>query len=294
MGPASTATCEVSHIFGSFGEHNYWIQADTDAQVPESNENNNISGPNTINILKDSDFDSVGDPNDNCLDEPNPGQENAVHPGTPLGDACEDPDADEVFDSADNCPDAANTNQADGDGDADGDVCDNCPAWPNPSQALPSWSAGVPLTGTGPDSDCDRFSDSRETYLLTDATKQCALTGVVTPPPPNPPNPPGSGLNDEPLPDRWPFDMNDNQSANTADVGQFVFSLNSRNNQTPPDPRWNQRHDFNGNGIVNTADIGAFVFVLNRELPSQRALTVAGRINNPIPRRHWHGPRRIR
>jgi hypothetical protein len=58
--------------------------------------------------------------------------------------------------------------------------------------------------------------------------------------------------------------MNDNRLANTLDVGQLVFSLNSRANQTPPDPRWNQRHDFNGNGVVNTIDVGAYVFVLNR------------------------------
>jgi CARDB/Thrombospondin type 3 repeat len=273
MAAASTAVCEVSHIYDSPGPHNMWIQADTDADISESNESNNVVGPIAVSVLSDSDFDTVADISDNCMDEANPDQANVVHPATPAGDACEDPDADEIFDSIDNCPDVANPTQAndvhpavpagdlceDPDGDGVPDVPDNCPDWPNLSQALPTWSAGVPLTGTGPDSDCDRFSDSREAYLGTDPARQCAATGGVTPPPGG-----GLGANDEPPPDAWPADMTDNQIANTADVGRFVFSLNSRANQNPADPGWDQRHDLDGSGVVNTADVGRYVFVLNR------------------------------
>jgi CARDB len=201
MGPTSETNCDVTTTWVAAVPYTFWIQVDTEQEVWESDETNNISGPNWVYVQSaDPDGDGILHPNDNC------------------------------------------------------------PNWPNPSQTLPAWSVGVPLTGTGPDSDCDSFSDNLEAYLGTDPTKQCAATGATNPPPP----PGGSGLNDEPAPDRWPFDMNDGQNANTADVGQYVFSLNSFANQTPPDPRWNQRHDLTGNGVVNTADVGRYVFVLNR------------------------------
>jgi hypothetical protein len=166
----------------------------------------------------------------------------AVNEALPAGSEAHDCDSDGMIGSTET---SWFTHAQDPDSDNDGDLdgADNCKLWPNPSQALPNWS--VPAN----DSDCDRFANNIETYLGTDPTLQCAA------------NP---GLNNEPLPDRWPADMNDNQVANTLDVGAFVFSLNSMNDQTPPDPRWNQRHDFNGNGLINTQDIGAFVFVLNR------------------------------
>ncbi len=56
-------------------------------------------------ISCDSDGDGVPDATDNCPTVFNPGQENAVHPGTPAGDACENPDGDAWVDAADNCPD---------------------------------------------------------------------------------------------------------------------------------------------------------------------------------------------
>ena len=158
---------------------------------------------------------------------------------------CLDSDADIRCDFFDNCPTIANADQADGDTDGPGDACDNCPAWYNPSQ-MPPPNYG-PKQGNGADSDCDNFTDSRETYLGTDPTQHCAAN---------------TGIHNED-PDPWPVDTNDNMLANTIDVGALVFSLNSFANQTPPDTRWNQRHDFNGNGVVNTLDIGAYVFVLN-------------------------------
>jgi hypothetical protein len=58
-------------------------------------------------VTLDSDDDGVPDTIDNCPDRPNAGQENAVHAGTPEGDACENPDGDGFVDAVDNCPDTA-------------------------------------------------------------------------------------------------------------------------------------------------------------------------------------------
>lgn len=69
----------------------------------------------------DTDQDGVCDDEDNCVQTPNPGQEDADGDG--LGDAC------------DNCPNNANPDQADTDGDGVADACDNCPAISNQDQA---------------------------------------------------------------------------------------------------------------------------------------------------------------
>ncbi|HSA59043.1 MAG TPA: thrombospondin type 3 repeat-containing protein, partial [bacterium] len=69
----------------------------------------------------DSDGDLIGEFEDNCDFDANPGQEDADADG--LGDACDD------------CPATANAGQEDGDGDGVGDACDNCAAVPNPDQS---------------------------------------------------------------------------------------------------------------------------------------------------------------
>jgi len=69
----------------------------------------------------DDDDDGVPDGSDNCVFQPNPGQEDAD--GDAVGDACDD------------CPDVWNSDQADYDGDGLGDVCDNCPGALNPAQS---------------------------------------------------------------------------------------------------------------------------------------------------------------
>lgn len=68
----------------------------------------------------DTDGDQVCDDFDNCVFDPNPGQE--------------DGDLDGVGDVCDNCPADPNPGQEDGDLDGAGDVCDNCPTVANPGQ----------------------------------------------------------------------------------------------------------------------------------------------------------------
>jgi hypothetical protein len=101
-------------------------------------------------IGEDSDDDGIVDSEDNCPDDPNPGQEN--NDGDAEGDVCDlDDDNDGVGDGDDNCPLDANPGQEDIDGDGLGDVCDpsddrdtdgdgvldvedNCPGDANPGQ----------------------------------------------------------------------------------------------------------------------------------------------------------------
>ncbi len=104
-------------------------------------------GGNTRGFLMtpDSDDDGIGDPDDNCPNIANAGQD--------------DGDGDDVGDVCDNCPDDANTDQADADSDSVGNVCDNCRTDPNPDQA---------------DADGDGVGDACEPAC-------CGAAGPVTP-----------------------------------------------------------------------------------------------------------------
>ena len=68
--------------------------------------------PGAINSYIDDDGDGIGNSVDNCINNPNPLQE--------------DTDGDDVGNVCDNCPDAANPSQEDTDGDGTGDACDTC------------------------------------------------------------------------------------------------------------------------------------------------------------------------
>jgi hypothetical protein len=52
-----------------------------------------------------------------------------------VGGGCIDTDGDGVCDDVDNCVNTPNPNQEDADGDGVGDACDNCVNTPNPNQA---------------------------------------------------------------------------------------------------------------------------------------------------------------
>ncbi len=96
---------------------------------------------------------------------------------------------------------------------------------PNCPHGMPSW--GVPPG----DTDCDGFPDSvpvgplaAETFMGTDPARQCSSTPAK---------------NDEPLPDAWPVDFDDNQRVNGNDFLVFAPVYGG----IAPDPRYKARFD---------------------------------------------------
>ncbi len=203
----------------------------------------------TIKYGPDSDGDGVPDTTDNCPDTPNPGQENAVHPGTTDGDHCEDPDGDLTPDFSDVCPD-----DSDNDGDGDG-VCngsgfqppktagnDNCPDTPNPGQEnadgdqwgdaceIPECIAVSTVWVTPPgDGDCDGFDGASEVSITTDPADACGYTPLG-----------------DPASETWPPDLAESNGINIVDVLQLkpVFGLPSA------------RHDLDASGgNINIVDV---------------------------------------
>jgi hypothetical protein len=130
----------------------------------------------------------------------------------------------------------------DTDGDGLADSADPCPAF------APPW-----VTPDG-DSDCDGYPDTSpgqpiplrapESVIGTAAGALCAATTAV---------------NDEPLPDAWPPDFNDNQIVNVGDI----TALNAPFGQPTTNPPINfagtltpiARWDLNGSGLVNVSDV---------------------------------------
>ena len=142
----------------------------------------------------------------------------------------------------------------DADGDGVEDAADNCPAWANPAQQPLQWSS---LPG---DSDCDGYRDTLsgggrapESTIGTAAAAHCAAT---------------SSPNDEPAPDAWPVDFNDNQLVNGADILMYNYSFGKFISAPPVNIPGQgsipvSRFDLNGSGYVNGADIlqfGWFMF----------------------------------
>jgi hypothetical protein len=92
--------------------------------VDEGGEMTTLGPGESLMTIGDSDDDGIPDPDDNCPDDANPGQEN--NDGDGEGDVCDDDDDnDGVDDNSDNCPLTANAGQEDFDGDGMGDACDS-------------------------------------------------------------------------------------------------------------------------------------------------------------------------
>jgi hypothetical protein len=77
-------------------------------------------------------------------------------------------------------------------------------------------------------------------------------------------------MNDEPLPDVWPMDFNDDQKVNTSDVLQYAAVANNipfgKAVTAAPGPSGVPmvRFDLNGDGQINTSDILHFVPFFNK------------------------------
>jgi uncharacterized repeat protein (TIGR01451 family) len=109
------------------------------------------------------------------------------------------------------------------------------------------------------DDDCDGFksvagpggtgevgSRAPESFIGTDATKACAATPAA---------------NDEPLPDAWPMDFNDDQKVDMSDVLHYssVFKTTQGGPPGPGGGSYAVRYDLNGDGKIDMSDILHFV-----------------------------------
>jgi hypothetical protein len=149
---------------------------------------------------------------------------------------------------SDTSPIAYQVQTSDDDGDGLFAGSDNCQYWANASQTLPDWP--IPAG----DSDCDGYPDSAasgpptlrnsEQAIGTLATVHCAAN---------------TGVNNEPPPDAWPPDFNDNQLVNVGDI--VFFNQFFGKHTTDPDVNLGGtlipvvRFDLNNNGIVNVGDV---------------------------------------
>jgi hypothetical protein len=119
-----------------------------------------------------------------------------------------------------------------------GGCAPNCAARHNP------WSAGLLLL----DSDVDGFGDMQETWMGTGGTARCART---------------SGPNNDPFPDTWPFDFDDNRIITGPDILKFGAPFGHLVSEPPiVVPSYGTvpvaRFDFNQDGIISGPDILKF------------------------------------
>jgi len=167
------------------------------------------------------------------------------------------PNPDGVLDFMDNCPTVMNTDQNNTDkalavtnplvvGDDLGNSCDTDIDGDGYLNAVDACATTPTIWPTPPgDSDCDGFTDARETFLTTDPGHACAAN---------------NGAGNEGPPDRWPFDFDDNQRAALADVLGYISVFNS----TYPNPPYNQRFDLDQSGGIRLADVLSFIPVFNK------------------------------
>lgn len=95
------------------------------------------------------------------------------------------------------------------------------------------------------DQDCDAFSDAAETFAGTEESVACAATPAA---------------NDEPGPDAWPLDFDDNQRALLSDITRFGAVFNS----VAPGSPYDARFDLNGDGKITLADVTRFAPFFNK------------------------------
>jgi RHS repeat-associated protein len=101
------------------------------------------------------------------------------------------------------------------------------------------------------DTDVDGYTDSRESYLGTDANDDCPADGTA---------------NNE-NPDAWPPDFDDNQLANNTDLQKIS---NYYNQYVPPA---SARYDLSGNGQIGLSDALAFAPIFGKYCPLALTLT---------------------
>jgi hypothetical protein len=80
----------------------------------------------------------------------------------------------------------------------------------------------------------DLFSEA-DIQIGSNANQKCAAT---------------PGANNDPLPDAWPLDFNDDRIVSGSDYSSF----NTHMNQRPPNPGYDPRWDLNVNGLINGQD----------------------------------------
>ena len=246
-----TAVCNPTHLVAV----HYAVSADNPATgVNEAGypilHNPYLAGVYTYNSfflsVSDYDLDGVDNALDNCPLVANASQTDTDGDG--VGDACDpapgsansDIDGDGYLNAQDNCPLVANgvsgNNQLDGDADGIGASCDpNDSSYGTYATAAPSDT--VTITASA-DTDGDGWDNNTETYLGTDPTLpfgKCAASAAA---------------NNEPLPDAWPLDFNDDQRETLGDVlapaANFFAGTFSVRNDLYPD------------GVIDVHDFAAF------------------------------------
>jgi hypothetical protein len=192
------------------------------------------------------DYDAFHD-GDGC---PEPDNDNDGHPD--VSDACPGTDAQAGTDGMLGSPQDANHNgfrdgaeplfttddivvtNEDWDGVLDGDGCHDSPGDDFDGDSFGAMRSGFPL-----------FDDDREVFMGTDAGHYCAATPTA---------------NDEPAPDAWPFDFNDDQKATINDILLFIPVFNT----TGPNPPYSARFDYTQDNKITINDILLFIPVFNQ------------------------------